>query len=357
MGANVLLTTIGGKVSPSIVKSLTDIQERDLTVVGTDPVETVPGKYMVDEFYRTAASFEDADEFLADVMEIIRAEDIDLVIPCINEESLVLSEHRERVESTGATLVTPAYEALERAFDKYEAYTVLTECVPEAAPSFHLVTSYDEFETAAAELGFPDEKIVLKPRHGRGGRGVLIIDPEMEFGELLSQKPDRRYPYEFVEQLLREYDWRDDFLVMEHLPGDIYSTYALCDEGETVVTMTHQRLWGTASQTLKSRIVDRDDIRHAVERINDEFGFSHNINYEFKENDDGQAVMFDLNPRIAASTAVFRAVGVNMPYLSVRLALGESVDPDPDDDADVTMMRYYQELFLDRETDRLFDPT
>jgi hypothetical protein len=108
MGVNVLLTTVGGKVSPSIVKSLTDIEERDLTVVVTDPVATVPGKYMVDEFYRTTASFEDADGFLADVMDIIAAEDIDLVIPCINEESLVLSERRERVESTGATLVTPA---------------------------------------------------------------------------------------------------------------------------------------------------------------------------------------------------------------------------------------------------------
>lgn len=356
MDVNVLLTTVGGKVSPSVVKSLTEVEERDLTVVGTDPVETVPGKYMVDEFYRTAASFEDADGFLDDVMDIIAAEDIDLVIPCINEESLLLSEHRERVESAGARLATPNHETLKRAFDKYEAYSVLAECAPEAAPSFHLVTSYDEFETAAAELGFPDEKIVLKPRHGRGGRGVLIIDPEMAFDELLSQKPDRRYPPAFVDQLLKGFDWDDDFLLMEHLPGDIYSTYALCDEGETLLTMTHQRLWGTASQTLKSNITARDDIEHAVEQINAEFGFSYNINYEFKENEDGQAVMFDLNPRIAASTAVFRAVGVNMPYLSVKLALGESVDPEPTD-RDVSMMRYYQELFLDCETDELFDPT
>ena len=50
-----------------------------------------------------------------------------------------------------------------------------------------------------------------------------------------------------------------------------------------------------------------------------------NIGYDFMRNENGEAVLMDINPRQTATMSVIAAGGVNLPYLRIKQLLGEEL--------------------------------
>ena len=357
MTLTVLMSMIGARTSHSLLEAIKNNGDQSIELIGVDPVSPVPGQFTIDEFEKVRASYRNESGYIEDVNRILDTYDVDVMLPCGNEDSLAVAKHKEQLERTGAVIAVSEYEALKTAFDKYQMYNVVSAEAPEAAPEFYLVHNYDEFRQRASDLGYPANRFVMKPRLGRGGRGVIVVEPEFDFDEFLTTKPTRTFSFDMIDAQLQSIDDFPELILMEYLPGDVLSSYSYCEDGDTVVTLAHRRLWGTASNTLKSRIERPTDINRTVAKINSSFGFEHNINYEFALDDEGIARVFDLNPRLAASTAVFRCVGVNFPYLSVRSAMGQEVSvPDAFDGINETiMMRHLTEMYLNERTGDTFE--
>ena len=354
MTLNVLLTTVGAQTSPSIIKTIKENGEKSIKLVGIDPVDIIPGAFMVDKFYKVTASYMDEKKFIDELINIVKKENIDVLLPCGNEDCLAVAKNRKIFEDLGVHVVLSNYETLQASFDKYNAYNMIKKHVPKAAPKYYLVKNYDDFIKYSYKLGYPEKKIVLKPRHGRGGRGVLILDPDINFNEILSNKPGGIYPYNTVEEMIKNNNSFNEFVLMEYLPGKIYSTYCLCKSGESLITIPNVRIWGNASNTLIGKIELNEDVINAVNNVNKIFKFDYNINYELKISEDGKPVIFDVNPRLAASTAIFRSIGINMPYLSIKLSLGEDIVI-PIIKEEIIMMRYLKEMYLKVENGEVFE--
>ena len=354
MALNVLTTMVGAQTSPGIIRAIKENGEREIHLVGVDPVRLIPGAHFVDNFYQITPSFYNEEQYVDELINIAKKEDIDVILPCGNEDCLAISKNLKIFNEEGIKVITSPYEILLNAFDKYHAYDQVSRCSPANCPESYLISNIDQFYKYSDILGYPEKKLVVKPRHGRGGRGVYILDPDVNLVSLLSEKPSGTLPYDVFSMQLERALNVPEFLLMEYLPGDVISVYSLCDDGKSLVTIPNKRIWGTASNTLIGEVVMDDSYIKPAMNICQQFSFMYNINMEMKISDEGIPKVFDINPRIAASTAIFRSFGYNLPYFSIKMALGESLELPPIHD-NMVMMRYLHEIFYKKKGKQFFE--
>ena len=347
MGAiTVLLTCTGGVISPSHIQSLkSNPENRSIRVIGTDVTVPCIGQCLADNFYQVP--FGTHPEYLEKILSICSKESVDVIFPASHEEALVLAKNEQVFKKNGIMLAISKIDVLEKAFNKKTAYQILKDnCLP--CPEFRAVKSLSEFEVAAKDLGIGKKKIVMKPVISRGGRGARILTKEDITARLLNDKPG--YLETNYDEIIRtlsnvEKELFPELLLMEYLPGQIYSVDFLAKNGNALIIVPKIRIFGNASQTIVGRVKKNLQIEEMVKKISKVFGFDYNINIELACNAEGLALPFDFNPRIAASTAFCSAAGANLIYYALKIALGESL-PEVKITDGVVMLRYFKEEYL-----------
>jgi carbamoylphosphate synthase large subunit len=326
IGLRVMVTTVGGLTSPDILRALKMNGERDIEIVGVDPFEYVPGRAFVDHFHTVPSSGTSEVEFVSAIQTLVEKYRIDVVVPCGNEDNLALSKYRREIS---AAILAGEYGDLAVAYDKGAVYESVHKHAPDIAPMYEIVNSAGPLMRAMERMGYPDRKVVIKPRHGRGGRGVHIVSNEFDFNSFFLSKPSAEIPIETVIRVLEGKDDFSDLIVMEHLGEPVHSIYSLCHGGRNIFTMTHIREWGTASQTYRGLVYYDEEMEKMASKVIGAMRLTYTCNMELGVSPDGRLVLFDLNPRLAASSATDCALGVNFPYLALKLLLGEDVSVDP----------------------------
>lgn len=320
-----LITTVGGLTSPDIIRAYKENKERNIRIIGVDPFRFATGSFFVDTFYVVPPSTEDEELFITAIEDIVIKEKVDVVVPCGNEDNLALSKHRERIS---AKIMAGEHDLLVQAYDKGYVYKRLQEELPEHCPQFRIVQDYRSFIDALGSLDFPRRKIVIKPRYGKGGRGVYIINDALSFESIFSTKPSQEYPCEFFKLILSQAGEFEELIVMEYLADPLYSVYSVCQNGTNHVSLTHIREWGNASQTFRGLVYHDEKLESIATNLIRILSLTYTNNMEFGTADDGRIVLFDLNPRIGASSGIDQDIGWNFPYLALKLLLREEVHID-----------------------------
>ncbi len=341
-----LLTCSGGVISPSQMDSLRNNPDsRDVRVIGTDMTVPCSGQYLTDKFYLVPSGT--APDYVDGLKDICSKESVDVVFPASHEEGMTLAQNRDVFEKIGTKIAISKADVLDLAFDKKRAYQMLKDRnLP--CPDFRSVKCIEEFEEASSELGIDRRKLVMKPVLTRGGRGAKVLCKESIVKCLLSQKPgylDANYGE--IVRALGELDERDfpELILMEYLPGTIFSVDFLARDGEALIVVPKVRVVGNPSQTIVGKVKRDPLVEETTARISEAFGFDYTINIEMGCNEAGVPLPFDFNPRIAASTAFCSAAGANLIYFALKMALGETV-PKVDVKDGVMMFRYFKELYV-----------
>jgi carbamoyl-phosphate synthase large subunit len=342
----VLLTCVGGVISPSQIDSLRSNPEgRPLKIVGTDMTVPCIGQHLVDKFYQVP--YGDTQAYAERLADICRRESVDVVFPASHEEAMALVKAKPVFDDLGVKLAVSKREVLELAFDKRRAYQKLVDSgLP--CPSFRFVKNIREFEDAAAELGIGEKKVVMKPILTRGGRGARILTKESMAGCLLNQKPG--YLEANYDEMVRTLSQLEEtafpeLVLTEYLPGKILSVDFLARDGKALIIVPKVRIFGNASQTIIGMVKRDKCVEDSIARISEVFGFDYNVNIEMGCNEAGVPLPFDFNPRIAASVAFCSAAGANLIYYALKMALGEDV-PKVEVKDRVMMLRYFKEFYL-----------
>ncbi len=317
----ILITSIGGLTSPDIIRAYKENGQYSTRIIGVDAFQFPAGLSFVDIFYKVPDSG-DEEFFIRTIEEIVLKEKVDVVVPCGNEDNLVLSKYKRNIS---AKIMVGEHSNLLFAYDKGFVYKRLQEDMSEYCPKFYVVKDYTSFIEAINSLDFPRKKIVLKPRHGRGGRGVYIINGELSFSEIFSMKPTQEYPFDFFNLLLKKEQKFEELIVMEYLSQPFYSVYSLCKDGKNIISLTHVREWGNASQTFRGLAYYDEKIESIATDLIQKFQLTYTCNMEFGTSQDGKIILFDLNPRIGASSGIDRDIGLNFPYLALKLLLDEDI--------------------------------
>lgn len=322
---NILITTVGGMTSPDILRAYKDCDEFEINLIGVDAFEFAVGKKFVDIFELSPNSVVNEKLFVEFIQEMVKKYKVDVVIPCGNEDNLALSKYSELVS---CKIMVSSYDSLIKAYDKGTVYKELTEHIPEHAPRYEIVNNYEQFMISIKKLGYPNNKVVIKPRFGRGGRGVYILCNKFNFQNVFESKPITEYPLEFFEKILRDENKFDDLIIMEYLDEPYYSVYSISNNGENIFSLNHIREWGNASQTFRGRVCYDVKIENLAAKIIEKFNLSYTNNIELATSSDGRIVLFDLNPRIGASSGIDKDIGFNFPLEALKLLLGSNITVD-----------------------------
>jgi len=324
----ILLTGAGAPGAWGIISALRAAADRRIVIVGVDMRRDAVGFARCDRVHVVPAAT--SPEFWAAMREILLAERIHVIVPLVTRELEILASRRCEIECLGVRAVVSDPEALSLANDKGRT----TEAIREAglpAPRAKVVHSADGLRRAAGELGYPGVPVVVKPCQSNGSRGVRILDPTIDrLHLLLHEKPSSLIStLDDVAGILEGADPFPPYVVMEYLPGEEYSVDCLADGERALVVVPRRRDEIRQGISFAGTVVYDEEIvtysRSIVERLR----LWGPIGLQVRRDAAGAAKLIEINPRLQGTTALSVAAGVNLPWLSVRLALGESFSVGP----------------------------
>jgi carbamoyl-phosphate synthase large subunit len=307
----VLVTASGAPGTAALIRALRLNGERGVRIVGTDMSPQAIGRHFCDRFYVVPPGGDPA--FADAVFDIVRRENVDIVLPQSSFDLLALAEARERFMGT-TVLVSPP-EAVRKANDKAEAYTLLRRLGIQA-PAFRRVTGARELAAAAEELGYPDRAVCFKPVFSSGSRGFRVLDPTVDrTKQLLEERPGNlAMRLTDVVELLPD-EGGPDLIVMELAQGPERTVDGIARSGQVLLghAKTREAMRGGLAMYFES--VNSHWLLEVAQRIVAELGIEHFFNIQLV----GDYVI-EINPRI--STIVYQE-DLNLPYLGIKQALGE----------------------------------
>ena len=207
----VLVTASGAPGTAALLRALRLNGERGVRIVGTDMSPQAVGRHFCDRFYVVPRGNDPA--FGDALLDVVRRENIDAVLPQSSHDLQGLADARERF--MGTTVMVSPPEAIRVANDKAETYALL-ERLGLRAPAWRRVSGSRALALAAEELGYPDRTVCFKPVFSSGSRGFRVLDATVDRArQLLEERPGNiAMRLRDVVELLPE-EGGPDLLVME----------------------------------------------------------------------------------------------------------------------------------------------
>jgi carbamoyl-phosphate synthase large subunit len=330
--ANVLVTAAGSVVGEGILKCLRLASSKKdapvkYRIVATDASPLAAGLYRGDKGILVPLA--DAADYIDSMIKVARKEGAKAIFVGSDEELGPMTRSRRQIEEeTGAAVIVNPPEVLFAARDKWETFVALRKLgLPHAKSA--LPEGMDSF---IRENAFP---LVVKPREGHGSIGFHVVRDREGAQDAIS----------FIQQL----GWHP--LLQEFLgDGDQeFTTGVIVDaRGKGVISSIAMRRTLKGGQTYKAFVDDFNDVRRSAEEVAVKLGCRGPLNVQARMVGD-QLKVFELNPRISASSPIRAVAGVNEPDILYRNAvLGEKMRVSSYEK--IACFRYWNEVYVDLET-------
>jgi len=347
----VLLTASGSQFAPGIIKCLKKNGEREIKVVGADMSNDPSNKYLVDSFYSVHSTA--SPLYVEDILQICEKEHVDILIPQMSAELPVYLENLRRFEEIGTKVSMTASPNVNIANNKLRLFEFMQQNNIET-PKFAGAHSFAEFKNALFELGYPYKPVVVKIPDSSGARGVRVIDESKSKYEIFAhEKPTSVYvSYEDMKSILIDAEKRQgkgffpELMLMEYLPGDEYDIDLLAEDGKVLYTAGRRNPEMVMSISQTSILERNERAERVADSLVSVLNLDGNIGFDFKFDENGEAQLLEINPRIDATVSIFAAGGLNLPYLRIKQLLGEPL-PDVDIQYGTHLKRRYMETFTD----------
>ena len=341
----VLLTGAGAPGMPGILTCLKSAPQK-LRLIGVDMDPNAPSRTDFDAFYTVPAAREDS--FIPTVLEIAENEQVDLVFPCVTRELAKFAQARGLFAEKGICVATMDPETIEVANNKGKLLTA-TKAAGLPTAEFYLANTVEEVEEAFDKLGYPQRAVCVKAVEGNGSRAVRLVDANVSMSNLFfNEKPNGMYISKHdLLLLLRETPTiPKELMLMQALPGTEYAVDLITRDGKVLASLCRKAMQVVSSNQTTSVVVDEPDVIEQCEKVVALLNLSGNIGFDLKRDENGNAYILEINPRLTGGIVTCLAAGANMPWLGICCWLGMEVTQ-PKLRIGVKMQRYWNERFYD----------
>ena len=310
----VLVTGVGGPSGISILRAMAGAP---VAMLGGDIDPYAAGLYLLEAGRRHILPRGDDPRIAPMLLDLCRAEQVDVLVPTVDTELLPLARTREDFAAAGVTLVVAREDTLAVCLDMWR---LAERCLGSVrVPGTWLVDA--GFDPATVPL-----PAIVKPRSGSGSRGIVLAERRAE-----------------LDALPRD----GSLLVQEHLPGPEHSLDVLArSDGHVSAVVPRERLKVDSGIAVTGRTKHDprlDDFARDVARL---IGLTTVANVQVKENARGEPALLEVNPRFPGTMPLTVASGVDMPRLAIGEALGAPIPDGPIEFEDIAMVRYFEERFF-----------
>ena len=291
-----LITAIGSMSADAVISSLRE-NFPGCKIIGTN---LYPGEWLhqagnVDATYKVPAATE--VNYVASIADIIRARNIDMVIPLTDPEVDALSENRETLEASSAMLALCKNEVISICRNKELIYNHFSE-----HPRVKTIRSYSVKEAIEKDLNFP---VVAKPKKGRSSEGLKYITSSRELSIL-----DEKY-----------------YIVQEFINGPVITVDFVRDQWNNMVCIPRKELIRSSNGAGLSVEIFRDKaIQGLITDIAEDLDITGCMNIEFMYSE-GSYYLMDINPRFSAGIGFSKLAGYDFVKNHVNVFRKNKIEP------------------------------
>jgi carbamoyl-phosphate synthase large subunit len=313
---NIAITSVGGGVGQSIMKSL---DYSDYNIVALNGGLLAAGLYASKKSYLVPYAHQ--ENYIPKLLEICKKETISLLFPGSDPELMSLSLNKHLFEEIGTIVVVSRPEVIALADDKQQTYDQLVK------------EGINVPFTTLAENFIPNKEsypLILKQKVGGSrSKNVYKIPNHIEWEATLNRIGDEI----------------SDFIAMEYIEGDEYTcgSINLNDSCKGVIVMRRILRDGDTHKcfTVKNDVIEAE-VRKVVETIKP-FGAC-NIQLRLRNN---KPYVFEINARCSGTTAARTLSGFNEPKMIADFLL-KGIEPKYSIKEN-TILRYWKEIVIDNE--------
>lgn len=254
-----------------------------LVVCDINPQYLVHASVLADQFIQVPPIKDPI--YYSTMLEHIRANDIDVLIPLIDDDIVCFSNDNPDLNAMGVKSVAPNAKSVEALSDKGHLTEALRQLGIRCPRVFESVEQID-----------PSKQYFAKDRIGCGSRGAAMVTGQ-EAIDLIAQRGK---------------------VVQEVCCGPEITVDAVLD-GEEIYTICRERKEIKLGVSTKCRVYFDKDIQSIMERLAKGVELPSVFCAQFMKNMNGEWVLIDLNLRSGGGTAISAAVG----FQAVRYAAAE----------------------------------
>jgi hypothetical protein len=247
------------------------------------------GKFEFED-YISGIPFINDPEFIPTLTRLVKEREIDAIYPALDSVILTLKEHENEI---GCKIIAPCLQTVQICNSKLITYEVLQGIIP--IPKV--------YTTKENVTNFP---VFVKPCVGCGAKGTMKISSCAELENL---------------------NLTSDLLLLEYLPGAEYTVDCFTDKNGTLLysaARSRRRIRnGISVNTIFEE--NQDEFKAFAEKINNVIAFQGAWFYQVKRDIDGRLCLLEIAARLGGSSLLSKAVGVNLPLLTLFDAFGYDV--------------------------------
>lgn len=292
----ILFTGVGRRIELlQAFRSAALVLKKALKLYGADLTNTAPALAYCD-YARIVPSMHSPD-YIDALLEICREDRIDLVIPTIDTDLLVLSENKERFEEAGARVLISAPDKIRICRDKNVTAHFFEEC--------GLKTPHPSNDLKDYRGGFP---AFIKPKDGSSSINTFRANNAEELAVLANGV--------------------ENYIIQPFVKGNEYSVDIFCDwDGKPLSIIPRERLQVRAGEVMKTRIAMDPQIIHECERLCQAFSACGPLTVQLIRDEKGTDWFIEINPRYGGGTPLSMKAGARSAEAILKLLEGETPEP------------------------------
>lgn len=261
-----------------------------------------------------------SDQFISAAAQIIKKERVDVFIPLVDEE--IGKSYSLKDLFPNLIILLPDYAFTKIAMDKYLLISKLKEggfCYPKT------------YLASENPVGL-NPPFIVKPRQGRGSRGVMEVSTEEEL--------------KAYKALYKVDDGQ--LLLQEKLEGKEFTVSAAVNKQGDILAIVPKEVIYKRGITITAVTRANNAIRELCVEIQNKLSANGPFNAQLILREDGVPVIFEINPRYSTSLALTLAAGVNEIDLLVENYYGYAGNLIPFKE-NLVMSRFYDQVCFEEK--------
>lgn len=253
------------------------------------------------------------ESFVQAVERICEREKIDVIFPSWDPHVYVLSKNKPRLGRMGIVIPIPDWDTVLMAVDKYRTVQAAQE-IGFPCPRTYLYEHEEQLKWITKKEGFP---LVIKPRISSGGRGMVIVK---DYPELLEKLPD------VIEK-------HGNPMIQEYIPGGQRVSFpVVLDRNGDLKFVFDKKIVRNFRVTTRFGAVDESvfldpQISKNARKLLKKLGWWGSVSVStLRDPRDGLCKLIEINPRFSRNMWHRTELGVNEPWMCIKIAKREPVD-------------------------------
>ena len=292
---HILFTGIGRRIELiQAFRNAALVLNKDLKIYGADMAGTAPALAYCD-YTRCVVSMKDP-EYIKKLLDICVSDHIDLIIPTIDTDLLVLSENKEKFERIGTRVMISAPDKIRICRDKNNTSQFFVDCGLLAPMP---VNDWKEYKS-----GFP---AFIKPKDGSSSINAFKVENEEELEVYAGQV--------------------EDYIVQPFVSGKEYTIDIFCDwAGNPISIVPRERLQVRAGEVLKTQICMDSTMIEEAKTLCVAFKPCGPMTVQLIRDAEGIDWYIEINPRFGGGAPLSMKAGARSAEAILKLMDGEEVE-------------------------------